>query len=129
MDGCSSLTYISAGTNNLTAFDGTGAPKLSSIRLKENKLKSAKFIRKSKEYEIVRKTETGSFSFIYDGSTGKLTIYANADNIPSGYKYLKIYDGSKLKKTIDVSKRSSYSYAFTPSSSATTCGIEYTKTK
>ena len=127
VSGCTSLKYLSANYNNITSFDGTNASALKTIRLKGNKLTSAKFWVGSKKVTISRKTSVGSFGVLYSADTGKITICSESKNIPSGYKYLKIYDGSKLKKTIDVKDRKSYSYSFKPQS--TSCYIKYTKTK
>lgn len=125
VEGCPKLKYISANYNNLVSFDGTGAPNLKTIRLKGNKLTSCKFYVGSKKTIISRKNSVGSFGILYDGSTKKITICAESKNIPKNYKYLKIYRGSKLIKTINVSKRKSYTYTFTATSS--TYSVKYTK--
>lgn len=125
--GCTKLTGLYGNYNNLTSFDGTTATKLKVINLKGNKFTSVKFLFDGEEMTVKRKGDVGSFGFSYSKEKGKIIIYAEAKNIPDGYKYLKIYDGSKLKKTINVSDEESYSYSFAPSNDE--CSVKYTKKK
>jgi len=119
LDGCNSLIYLSSTYNNLTTFNGTGAPKLATISLKGNKLTTAKFKYYGRTINIKRNIKKGSFGFNYNkANKKKITIFAA--NAPRGYKYLGIYNGYGKRLT------KYKTYTFNPSA-ANTYYVKYAK--
>ena len=90
VEGCHNLKYLSAVGNNLSSFDSSESPALETIRLKNNKLTSAKFIHNGKEISITG--VNGTFSLYYERSENpSLTIFVGKANEGTGYA--GIYDG------------------------------------